>query len=181
MVPIAHNGKRACWPWDLRTCGLYDQRCNGRPFAPVIEYVKTFFPSLQRIAASIALAVSVPALVLLPVTASAATMQTNRTVVYSTSLQPVNQDLAYAVTGSLHIKTSADGIVSGFYRSDDNISQFIPVSGGINGSSVLLLIGSFHPTRVTGTYENGTITGTAITPGNGIFKFAATNAQLDTP
>lgn len=141
--------------------------------------MKTLFPSLQRISAAIALAVSVPALVLLPVTASATTTQTTRTVVYSTSLQPVNHDLAYPETGSLHIKTSADGIVSGFYRSDDNISQFIPVSGGITGSNVFLLIGANAPTRVTGTYDNGTITGTAISANNRVFKFAATNAQLD--
>ncbi len=121
---------------------------------------------------------AVPALLLAPAPAYAAVTYTDRTVVYSTSLQPINQDIAYPVSGSLQIRTSKDGIVSGFYRTDDNISQFIPVSGGINGSNVFLLIGATHPTRVTGTYENGTIVGTAVTAANGVYKFAATNAQL---
>ena len=119
-----------------------------------------------------------PALVLAPAPAYAAATYTDRTVVYSTSLQPINQNIDYPVTGSLHIRTSKDGIVSGFYRTDDNISQFIPVSGGINGSHVFLLIGANDPTRITGTYENGSIVGTAITGANNVYKFAATNAQL---
>ncbi len=119
-----------------------------------------------------------PALVLAPAPASAASTYTGRTIVYSTSLQPINNGIAYPLTGSLQIHTSQDGIVSGFYRTDDNTSQFIPVSGGIKGSNVFLLIGATHPTRVTGTYENGTITGTAVTSANGVYKFAATNATI---
>jgi len=124
------------------------------------------------------LVMAVPALAFVPATAYAASTYTDRTVVYSTSLQPINQNIAYPLTGSLHIKTSKDGIVSGFYRTDDNISQFIPVSGGINGSSVFLLIGATSPTRVTGTYENGSIVGTAVTASNGVYTFAATNATI---
>ncbi len=131
----------------------------------------------HRVAASLVL-FAIPVVVFAPAPAYAAMTYTGRTVVYSTSLQPINQNIAYPVTGSLHISMSKDGIVSGFYRTDDNISQFIPVSGGINGSNVFLLIGATHPTRVTGTYENGTIVGTAVTAGNGLFKFAATNPQL---
>jgi hypothetical protein len=140
--------------------------------------VNTFFEFCQRIAASLTLALSVPALVLAPAPASAAVTHTDRTVVYSTSLQPINQNIAYPVTGTLHIKTSSDGIVTGFYRTDDNISQFIPVSGGITGSNVFLLIGANHPTRINGTVENGQIVGTAYTASNGVYKFAATNATL---
>ena len=113
-----------------------------------------------------------------PAPAYAAATYTDRTVVYSTSLQPINQNIAYPVTGSLHIRTSKDGIVTGFYRTDDNISQFIPVSGGIKGSHVFLFIGATDPTRVTGAFENGTIVGTAITDANHVYKFEATNAQL---
>lgn len=143
-----------------------------------MKSVKTLTQIIQRVAASLTLASMIPAIVLAPVPAYAAVTYTGRTVVYSTSLQPINQNIAYPVSGTLHIRTSNDGIVSGFYRSDDNISQFIPVSGGINGSNVFLLIGATQPTRITGTFENGTIVGTAVTAGNGIYKFAATNAQL---
>jgi hypothetical protein len=134
----------------------------------------------QRIATSLTLTLAFMnfAIAFAPAPAYAAATYTGRTVVYSTSLQPFNQDIAYPVTGSLHIRMSQDGIVSGFYRTDDNISQFIPVSGGINGSHVFLLIGTTNPTRVTGTYENGTIVGTAVTDANHVYKFAATNAQL---
>ncbi len=118
-------------------------------------------------------------MVVVPATAYAASTYTDRTVVYSTNLQPINQDIAYPVTGTLHIRTSRDGIVSGFYRTDDNIAQFVPVSGGISGSNVFLLIGAAHPTRVTGTVENGTIVGTAVTARNGVYKFAATNATME--
>lgn len=153
-------------------------RRNARTVEYVMENVNRLSQLLQRIAAMLTLAVAVPAFALVPATAYAASTYTGRTVTYSTSLQPINQNIAYPVTGSLHIQTSKDGIVSGFYRSDDNISQFIPVSGGINGSNVFLLIGAAHPTRVTGTVENGTIVGTAITESNGVYKFAATNATL---
>lgn len=140
--------------------------------------VNIFFRFFQRIGASLALTLCVPALVLAPAPAYAAATYTDRTVVYSTSLQPINQNIAYPLTGSLHIKTSKDGIVTGFYRTDDNISQFIPVSGGINGANVFLLIGATSPTRVTGTYKNGAIVGTAYTANNGVYQFAATNATL---
>lgn len=143
-----------------------------------MKSVKRLSQLFRRIAAALTLAVAVPTLVLVPATAYAASTYTGRTVVYSTSLQPINQNIAYPVTGSLHIKTSEDGIVSGFYRTDDNISQFIPVSGGIHGSNVFLLIGAAHPTRITGTVENGTIVGTAVTAANGVYKFAATNATM---
>lgn len=144
----------------------------------VNEYVRYFFQTFKRIAASLMLALVVPAFVIVPAPAYAASTYTGRTVVYSTSLQPINQDIAYPVTGTLHIRTSQDGIVSGFYRTDDNISQFIPVSGGIKGSNVFLLIGASQPTRITGTFKNGTIVGTAVTAANNIYKFAANNAQL---
>ena len=139
--------------------------------------MNTFFRFFQRFYASLILALAVPALVVVPATAYAASTYTDRTVVYSTSLQPINHSLSYPLAGSLHIRTSTDGIVTGFYRADYT-TQFIPVTGGVNGSNVWLLIGATSPTRVTGQFENGAIVGTAFTPDHNVYRFAASNATL---
>jgi hypothetical protein len=67
--------------------------------------------------------------------------------------------------GSLQLHVSADGIVSGFYRADDN-PRFIPVTGGLTGSQFWIDIGTFasHPLRFSGTFTNGKIDGQANGP-----------------
>ena len=137
----------------------------------------TIIAFIQRSIAALVLSLAVPAVVLVPVTVQAASIHTDRTVVYSTSLQGLNDTTAVPLTGSLHVRISKDGIISGFYRPDYTM-DFTPVTGGVDGDHVWLLIGATSPTRVDGTYANGTIAGTAYTPDHAIYQFAATNATL---
>jgi hypothetical protein len=60
--------------------------------------------------------------------------------------------------GSLQLHVSSQGIVSGFYRPDDN-PRFVPVTGGVTGDRFWLDIGIFgsHPARFSGTFLNGRI------------------------
>jgi hypothetical protein len=140
--------------------------------------VTTYLSNVQRWLAAIVLSLAVPAAVLAPVTVLAATIRTDRTIVYSTSMHGLNDSISVPVSGSLHIKVNKDGILSGYY-SPDYATEFTPVTGGVNGDRVWLQIGAYAPTRVQGTYQNGTITGTAYSPDHHIYAFAATNAKVD--
>jgi hypothetical protein len=60
--------------------------------------------------------------------------------------------------GSLRLRITPDGIISGYYRPDDN-PRFISVSGGVTGQNFWLEIGTFAstPVRFSGTFNNGKI------------------------
>jgi hypothetical protein len=67
--------------------------------------------------------------------------------------------------GSLQLKISPAGIVTGYYRPADN-PRFIPVSGGLTGDRFWLDIGSLsrNSRRFTGTFKNGTIDAAGTEP-----------------
>ncbi|HET9028678.1 MAG TPA: hypothetical protein VFN49_00750 [Candidatus Aquilonibacter sp.] len=135
------------------------------------------FSSMKRWLAALLLSSFVPAVALVPVVANAAAIHTDRTIAYSTSLQELNKNWAPPLVGDLHVRLAEDGVVSGYYQAAYSI-HFVPVTGGVDGDHVWLLIGSTSPTRVEGTYHNGAIVGTAYTPDNNIYRFAATNPVL---
>jgi hypothetical protein len=60
--------------------------------------------------------------------------------------------------GSLQLRITPEGIVSGYYRPTDN-PRFIPVIGGVTGDRFWLEIGTFaaHPLRFSGIFRNGEI------------------------
>jgi hypothetical protein len=60
--------------------------------------------------------------------------------------------------GSLELHVAPNGIVSGYYRPDDN-PRFISVTGGVSGNQLWLDIGTFarRPVRFSGTFNNGKI------------------------
>jgi opacity protein-like surface antigen len=60
--------------------------------------------------------------------------------------------------GLLALRVSAGGIVSGYYRPDDN-PRFIPVTGGVSGGKFWIDIGTFaaNPLRFSGTFSAGRI------------------------
>lgn len=67
--------------------------------------------------------------------------------------------------GSLSLRVSADGIVSGYYRPEGN-GRFISVTGGVSGTRLWLEIGAFaaRPTRFSGTFSQGKIEAYSNTP-----------------
>jgi len=60
--------------------------------------------------------------------------------------------------GLLQLRVSADGIVSGYYRPDDN-PRFVPVTGGVSGGRFWIDIGTFatRPLHFSGTFSAGQI------------------------
>lgn len=58
--------------------------------------------------------------------------------------------------GSLQLRISSDGIVSGYYRPNDN-ARFVSVTGGLTGDRLWLEIGSMSTRgwRFSGTLKDG--------------------------
>ncbi|HZZ65203.1 MAG TPA: hypothetical protein VFE17_06890 [Candidatus Baltobacteraceae bacterium] len=111
-----------------------------------------------------------------PAVSHAATAYTTGTqpvrVNYSTSISPLF-GLGYPWSGTLQLTLNPDGIINGYYRPADN-QEFIPVTGGRDGRNVWLDIGQMGRLHVTGTLDNGRITGTALNERtNEQFKFNA--------
>lgn len=78
---------------------------------------------------------------------------------YTTSISPL-VGFGYPYTGRLQLTVNADNIINGYYRPADN-NDYVPVTGGRDGNSVWLDIGSDGRIHVNGTLQNGVITGTA--------------------
>ncbi len=133
--------------------------------------MKHILSSYQRIVAAIVLASAVPAY------AFAAEIHTNKTVVYSTDIQPV-AGFAVPYTGRLQIRTSKEGIITGYYRPADN-NDFVAVTGGIDGSRVWIDFGRAGNSRLTGRIHDGVITGTLFGPGNKRMRFTANDAHIE--
>ncbi len=109
----------------------------------------TFFRTLWACAAL--------ALIALPATAQAAD-QTAK--MYTTALTQ-QFGSPYPYSGKLQIQISQDGIVSGYYRPDDNQS-FETVTGGRNGDQIWLNIGQSGDLQITGNFIKGAIVGSAF-------------------
>ncbi len=60
--------------------------------------------------------------------------------------------------GSLQLRVSVEGVVSGYYRPDDN-PRFVPVTGGVKGDRFWLEIGSRRTSleRFNGVFKDGRI------------------------
>ncbi len=86
-----------------------------------------------------------------------------------------SQSVPYS--GILKIKIAPDGIISGTYvsnsiRPDPSNGKIISVTGGLTGTNIHLSFGMSGNVRVTGTFQNGHIVGTAYSKGK-IFDFEA--------
>jgi hypothetical protein len=112
----------------------------------------------------------------IPAMGYAAQATINKTIDYSTSMRPINT-IDYPVTGELQIRTSKNGIITGYYRPADN-NDFIPVTGGVNGDHVWIDIGRAGGTRINGQFKDGNIVGSAMT-NHGIMQFTASAPQIE--
>jgi hypothetical protein len=94
---------------------------------------------------------------------------------FNTSIQSI-YGFDYPWTGTLQLTINPDGIINGYYRPADNM-EFIPVTGGRHGDDIWLDIGSRGRLHVTGTLQNGTISGAAFdSSDNKQYKFSATQS-----
>jgi hypothetical protein len=101
---------------------------------------------------------------------------TAQRVSYDTSITPIN-GLEAPWNGTLKITINPDGIIQGYYHPAYEVS-FIPVTGGRNGDSVWMDIGSRGRIRVNGTLQNGKIVGSAYDQNsNTPYKFIAIVAK----
>jgi hypothetical protein len=111
----------------------------------------------------------------LPAVSQAATAQSTLPVqaTYQTSLQSIYGSPS-PWTGTLKLTVNPDGIIQGYYHPDDDMIAFVPVTGGRNGDQVWLDIGRKGHLRVSGTLQNGAITGGAFDERtHETFKFTA--------
>ncbi len=62
--------------------------------------------------------------------------------------------------GSLQLRIAPDGIITGYYRPNDN-ARFVPVTGGLSGAHFWLDIGTFarDPLHFSGTLGKSTLDG----------------------
>lgn len=98
-----------------------------------------------------------------PAISQAATTQATVPVhaTYQTTLESV-YGLPSPWSGTLQLTLNPDGIIQGYYHPADNMSEFIPVTGGRDGDRVWLDIGRNGRLHVTGVLANDVITGGAI-------------------
>lgn len=124
---------------------------------------------IRRAAFVLALAfIGAPAIATATTASASAPVQ----VEYNTSISPL-VGIGYPITGRLQLTLNADNIINGYYRPADN-NAYIPVTGGRDGNNVWLDIGDRGRMHVTGTLQNGVITGTAYNDGsNDAYKFSA--------
>ena len=116
------------------------------------------------------------AALLRPASALAVTTTAPQNLTLQAAMRPRNsQSVPYS--GILKLKINADGIINGTYQSnsirpDPTNGRIISVTGGLTGTNIHLSFGMGGNVRVTGTFKNGHITGTAFTK-NGMMDFAA--------
>ena len=82
-------------------------------------------------------------------------------------------------TGDLTITISADGGISGTYRSvsgGPDVGKSLPVTGGVQGDSIQLTIGQNSEYKVVGTLDDNGIIGSAYDAGRKQYDFVARNA-----
>jgi hypothetical protein len=125
----------------------------------------------RQLFAALTIAFAVPAF------AYAATVQTTKTIDYATSIGPV-VGFAVPYAGRLQIRTSAAGIITGYYRPADN-NDFVPVTGAVDGNRVWMDIGREGGTRVNGTLANGKIVGMLVGNDGKIQRFTADDPQIE--
>ena len=88
---------------------------------------------------------------------------------FAAPAQAVNTSVAEPTTGTtfhtallaeqrFEVSISPEGIVQGYYRSDDT-GRMQMVVGGVTGRDIWLDIGGAHDIHIEGTYLNGTIVG----------------------
>ena len=111
-----------------------------------------------------------------PASALAVTTTAPQEVTLQAAMRPHNSQ-SIPSSGILKIKITPDGIVSGTYvsnsiRPDPSNGKIIPVTGGMTGKNIHLSFGTGGNLRMTGTFQNGHIVGTAYNKGK-IFDFEA--------
>lgn len=144
---------------------------NSSRVSSVVENVKHALNYYRRIVAAAVLAFAMPAY------AYAAAAHTNKTIVYSTSIQPVT-GFGVPYTGRLQIRTSKNGIITGYYRPADN-NDFVAVTGGIDGNRVWIDFGRTGSSRFTGSIHDGVISGTIFGADKKPMRFTANDAHIE--
>jgi hypothetical protein len=82
-------------------------------------------------------------------------------------------------TGDLAITISADGGISGTYRSTSGgpgSGKPLPVTGGLQGDSIQLNVGSNSEYKIVGTLDENGIIGSAYDASGKQYDFVARNA-----
>jgi len=100
-------------------------------------------------------AVAAPGFARTPQVAIRAALTAPVTTRFQTTLQPQYEAGVY--TGTMRLTLDPNGVVTGFYTSDDTGRPLV-VTGGFDGNNLWLDIGSQY--RISGTYRNGRIDGT---------------------
>jgi hypothetical protein len=106
------------------------------------------------------------ALLLVGAGAPALAIVSSQHIDYQTSMTPVFDRFAVPWTGELQLTLGSNGSIHGYYRPDDN-HAYVPVTGGHDGQSVWLEIGSTGDAtasflHVTGKLSEGKIVGAAV-------------------
>lgn len=94
-----------------------------------------------------------------PLTAQAVTAGSSFTYHYTTYITTRTDPIGWA--GTLAFSISADGIVSGYYRSDSGTGAPQPVTGGRSGDDIWFDIGASGQLHVTGSIIGDKIQGVA--------------------
>lgn len=123
--------------------------------------------ALSAIALAVACMLGTPAATL-AVQSSGPVTQTYSTALTQTYGSP------YPVTGSLQLIDDGNGILHGYYRPDDN-GQFVPVTGGVDGSRIWIDFGSNARLKINGHLEGQKIVGSSVNGADaGQLQFVAT-------
>lgn len=109
----------------------------------------------------------------LPVGACAATTSNAPPQKYDLQTQLVDRYHAGVFEGRLVLTVYPDGIVQGNYRPADGGVR--SVTGGIDGTSIWLDLGTQQPLHLTGTLQNGVLKTTAELPGLDVYEFDSVN------
>ncbi len=103
-----------------------------------------------------------------PLAGFAATASTAQPQHYAFQTELTDRYHAGAYVGTLALTVYPDGIVNGTYRPDNG--AFHTVTGGVEGTSIWLDVGSLPNLHLTGTLQNGVLRTSAATRDT-VFEF----------
>lgn len=104
----------------------------------------------------------------LPLAASAASTTVTQPQHYAFQTELTDRYHPGAYVGTLALTIYPDGIVNGTYRPDDG--SIHPVTGGVDGTSIWLDVGSLRNLHLTGTLRSGVLRMAAAT-GATVYEF----------
>lgn len=104
--------------------------------------------------------------------AAPAAASASQPIAYDTALTALYGSPA-PYTGTLELRISAKGLVSGYYLPAGSSGAPLTVTGGTSGSSIWFDIGEDGTYHFSGKLNGGTIAGTAFTADNHVYTLVA--------